>query len=66
MEYCQVDLIFDIKAENIYKNLNGESKVEIKAYEEAVKKSWIYDELKETRNVKGGFKYGKYFGLMNR
>lgn len=37
---------------------------ELAEYEEAVKKSWIWDELYRSRNFKGSFKYNIYSGLL--
>lgn len=37
---------------------------EVREYEEAVKKSWVWDELYRSRNFKGSFKYNIYTGLL--
>ncbi len=34
-------------------------------YEENLKKSWVYAELKKTRNIRPGFHKGLWFGLIN-
>lgn len=39
--------------------------VEIKDYEAMVKKSWVYSELKKSRNFKNGFDKGLWFGLLH-
>eukprot|EP01102_Stenamoeba_stenopodia_P010841 TRINITY_DN32_c0_g1_i1.p1 TRINITY_DN32_c0_g1~~TRINITY_DN32_c0_g1_i1.p1 ORF type:complete len:617 (-),score=117.52 TRINITY_DN32_c0_g1_i1:1423-3093(-) len=40
-------------------NASGSNQpVEIKAYEEAIKKSWVYEELQAVRNIHPSFKYG--------
>lgn len=45
---------------------NVDDKVlEITEYEEKIKKSWVFNELKADRNIKGGFEYGRYIGLIN-
>lgn len=36
---------------------------EIKSYEEQVHSSWVAEELKVSRNFKGGFEKGLWFGL---
>jgi electron-transferring-flavoprotein dehydrogenase len=39
-------------------------KKEITEYEDAIKKSWVWDDMYETRNIKGGFKkYGLWGGV---
>lgn len=35
------------------------------AYEEALKKSWVYAELKKVRNIRPGFHWGLWAGLIN-
>jgi len=55
-----------LAAENIYNQITSGKDVagmEIKEYEEAVKNSWVYEEMKITRNFKGGFEKGLWFGL---
>ena len=40
-------------------NSNGSTQpIEIKSYEEAIKKSWVYEELHAVRNIHPAFKYG--------
>jgi len=53
-----------LAAETICSKGTLEEGMEIKEYEEAVKKSWIYDELYRSRNFKGSFKYNIYSGLI--
>jgi len=43
--------------------LMGESPSELVAYEESVKKSWVWEELKEVRNFKPAWHAGMYAGL---
>lgn len=38
---------------------------ELKNYEKMVRESWVCDELKESRNFKGGFEKGLYAGLVH-
>jgi len=40
-----------------------EAGVEVKSYEDAVKNSWIWKELKQVRNVRPSFHYGLWGGL---
>ena len=49
---------------NDYKKNDGElSSNELKDYEQAVRSSWVADELKQTRNFKSGFERGLWAGL---
>jgi len=57
-----------LAAESIWDTLDkGESSaetIEPVSYEEALKSSWVYDELKQVRNIKPAFhKFGLYGGL---
>jgi len=55
-----------IAGESISNKLaNNDDKVEVTEYEEKIKKSWIFTELKADRNIKGGFEYGRYIGLLH-
>nr|WP_237758288.1 electron transfer flavoprotein-ubiquinone oxidoreductase [Legionella londiniensis] len=42
-----------------------ESPVELTAYSFKLKNSWVADELYKVRNVRPGFRYGLFFGLLN-
>lgn len=42
-----------------------EDVIEIKAYSETIKQSWVNKELYKERNVRPGFRYGLWFGLAN-
>lgn len=42
-----------------------ETPVELKAYPEKIKQSWLSRELYSVRNIRPGFKYGLYAGLLN-
>ena len=57
-----------LAAEEIYgKVLKGEelSEATFESYQEAYNKSWVYEELKKTRNFKDGFKKSLYAGLVH-
>lgn len=51
-----------VAAESVYENI-GE-KVEITDYETNMKKSWVFEDLKVSRNAKNNFKKGLYPGLV--
>merc|ERR1712173_301526 len=52
-----------LAAEEIYKNHFGDQKQEVVEYENAVKNSWVYSELKDVRNVKPSGKFG-HLGML--
>jgi len=55
-----------VAAETLYKTFTDEGSVKglnLEDYEANLKKTWVYDELYETRNFKGGFKPNLYSGL---
>ena len=57
-----------LAAEEIFKKVQaGEdlSTSTFESYQEAYKGSWVYEELKKTRNFKDGFKKGLYGGLIH-
>lgn len=43
----------------------NEAPIELTAYPEKVKNSWLQDELNRVRNIRPGFKYGLWVGLAN-
>jgi electron-transferring-flavoprotein dehydrogenase len=43
-------------------NVHG---AELTSYPEALKKSWVYEELRKVRNIRPGFHFGLYAGLLN-
>lgn len=43
----------------------NEAPIELTAYPEKVKNSWLQDELYRVRNIRPGFKYGLWAGLAN-
>lgn len=49
--------------ENFQKNDGKVSREEHVNYEQKVKKSWVWDEMKQTRNFQGGFKFGLWGGI---
>lgn len=57
-----------VAAESIYEQV-AEGKdlesTELKNYETNIRKSWIMKELRESRNFKGGFDKGLWFGLLH-
>ncbi len=53
-----------IAAEEISKLLQGDGR-ECLSYESAYKQSWIYDELYKVRNIRPGFNWGLWVGLIN-
>lgn len=47
-------------------SINPQSETfELKSYSEKIKQSWVTEELYRVRNIRPGFKYGLYFGLLN-
>jgi electron-transferring-flavoprotein dehydrogenase len=50
-----------LAAEAIHANLNDEK--DIADYQKNFEKSWIHEELSVSRNFKGGFDKGMFFGL---
>ena len=53
-----------IAAEEIFKNIFDEKKIEINTYEDEIKKSWIWDELYRVRNIRPSFQWGFWPGLV--
>ncbi|ASQ45606.1 electron transfer flavoprotein-ubiquinone oxidoreductase [Legionella clemsonensis] len=43
----------------------GDTQVELQAYPEKIKQSWLEKELYQVRNIRPGFRYGLWFGLLN-
>ena len=57
-----------IAAESIYEHVvKGKDleKAELTEYEKNIRNSWVVRELKESRNFKGGFDKGLWFGLLH-
>ena len=57
-----------IAAESVYEHIiNGKEleRAELTEYEKNVRNSWVVRELKESRNFKGGFDRGLWFGLLH-
>ncbi len=56
-----------IAAESIFTLLGTSEEwgLECEAYPEALKKSWVWSELKKVRNIRPGFHKGLWFGLLN-
>ena len=53
-----------IAAEEIFKNIFDEKKIEINTYEDEIKNSWIWDELYRVRNIRPSFQWGFWPGLI--
>ena len=53
-----------IAAEEIFKNIFDEKKMEINTYENEIKKSWVWDELYRVRNIRPSFQWGFWPGLI--
>ena len=53
-----------IAAEEIFKNIFDEKKIEINTYEDEIKKSWVWDELYRVRNIRPSFQWGFWPGLI--
>ena len=53
-----------LAAESIVKKKVIDYGEEVSEYENAIKKSWIYDELYRSRNFKGSFKLSLFGGLL--
>jgi electron-transferring-flavoprotein dehydrogenase len=52
-----------IAAETLFEALEGDDAIELTAYPERLKSSWIYDELRRVRNIRPAFRRGLWFGL---
>lgn len=45
---------------------NGTPKpLEVASYEKSLRNSWIYDELEHARNIRPGFRFGLWPGLLH-
>ena len=54
-----------LAAEAVFNALTGEAEqAEAASYEAAIKKSWIWDELRRVRNIRPSFKWGMWGGLV--
>ncbi len=56
-----------IAAKACIKAISNETKVpfELNSYAEKIKNSWVMDELYKVRNIRPGFRYGLFVGLLN-
>jgi electron-transferring-flavoprotein dehydrogenase len=53
-----------VAAESLFAALTGPSdSKEIVGYGEALRRSWVYDELRSVRNIRPGFRWGMWAGL---
>ena len=54
-----------LAAEAVFNALTGEAEqAEASSYEAAIKKSWIWEELRRVRNIRPSFKWGMWGGLV--
>ena len=54
-----------LAAEAVFNALTGEAEqAEAASYEAAIKKSWIWEELRRVRNIRPSFKWGMWGGLI--
>ena len=59
------DEIRMLAAEAVFNALTGEAEqAEAASYEAAIKKSWIWEELRRVRNIRPSFKWGMWGGLI--
>lgn len=54
-----------LAAEAIFEGRQFMGSKELTSYEKKVRSSWVCEELKESRNFKGGFEMGLYGGLLH-
>ena len=57
-----------LAAESIYEHILNEKELEgaeLLEYEKNVRDSWVVKEMKESRNFKGGFDKGLWYGLLH-
>ncbi len=54
-----------LAADSVFEALADETTVEPKGYAEALSKSWVADELKAVRNIRPGFRWGLWVGLVH-
>jgi electron-transferring-flavoprotein dehydrogenase len=52
-------------AEAVFDALGGDAPPEVTAYPERLKKTWLWDELYRVRNLRPGFRWGMWGGLIN-
>ena len=56
-----------LAAEALFSALSGDAPAsggaEVDAYGEALRKSWVYTELKSVRNIRPAFRWGRLFGM---
>lgn len=53
-----------VAAESVFELLNTDA-AECVSYPVNLEKSWLWEELKSVRNIRPGFHYGLFFGLLN-
>jgi electron-transferring-flavoprotein dehydrogenase len=52
-------------AEAVFEALAGDAPPELAAYPERLKQTWLWDELYRVRNLRPGFRWGMWGGLMH-
>lgn len=52
-----------LAAETVFEAIEKENTSDLKAYEDKIKKSWIYKELYKVRNIRPSFRWGLWFGI---
>ena len=53
-----------LAADAVVEALQGGAQEELAAYPQALKKSWVYGELHQARNIRPGFRFGLFAGLL--
>ncbi len=54
-----------LAAESTFAHLTSGADGEMTSYSEALKNSWLWDELNRARNIRPGFRKGLWFGMAN-
>jgi electron-transferring-flavoprotein dehydrogenase len=54
-----------VAAEAVFEALKNSESGELISYPEALKKSWVYEELYKARNIRPGFHFGMLGGMLN-
>lgn len=54
-----------LAAESLFDTLSTSKEAECHAYTTAIKSSWLHDELSRARNIRPGFRYGLWLGLIH-
>jgi electron-transferring-flavoprotein dehydrogenase len=54
-----------VAAESLFGHLKAGGDAELGHYDQKLKESWVYDELLKVRNIRPGFRWGLWLGLLN-